>query len=395
MTIYLTRILWLGAGIFVLSAWCLGVLNSHRKFKLPYLAPVLWNVAMIGTLLWAGPRSSERELVVTLAWASVGGAALQFLIQVPATLGLIRHLRLSPQLQSPHVREISKNFGPVFVARGVVQISSYIDNWIATFLPTGMVATMSYATSISVLPVSLFGMSISTAELPEMSRATGDEASVAAFLKGRLEGGLRHIAFFVVPSAVAMILFGDEISAVLFEHKQFTQVDSLFAWGILAGAGIGLLATTMARLYSSTYYALRDTRTPLRFAIIRIALTLVLGYAAALYLPRALGIDRRWGAAALTGASSIAAWIEFVLLRNGINRRIGQTGLPTRFLLLLWGAATAASIAAWQVWMLTRANRFAGGLGTLATFGVVYLLATVAAGVPEATGAVARLRGRR
>jgi putative peptidoglycan lipid II flippase len=395
LAIHLTRILWIGAGAFVLSAWCLGVLNSHRKFRLPYLAPVLWNVAMIGALLWAGPRQGQRDLAETLAWASVGGAFLQLLVQVPTTLALIRHFRLAPELQSPHVREIVRNFGPVFIARGVVQISSYIDNWIATFLPYGMVATVGYATTVSVLPVSLFGMAISTAELPEMSRATGHESEIAALLKKRLEPGLRRIAFFVVPSAVAMIVLGEVISAVLFEHGEFSPRDSTFVWGILAGAGIGLLATTMARLYSSTYYALRDTRTPLRFAVLRIVLTLVLGYVAALHLPRLLGIDPRWGVAALTGASSVAAWIEFALLRNGINRRIGKTGIPIRFLLLLWSAAGAAAFAAWELWMLTRANRFAGGVASLATFGVVYLLATIALGVPEATGAFASLRRRR
>src|SRR5262249_32950753 len=95
LTIRLTRILWPGAGIFALRWWCLVVLTSHRKFWLPYLAPVLWNVVMIGALFWQGPRHGERDLVVILAWASVAGAALQFLVQLPTTLSLIKHLRLS------------------------------------------------------------------------------------------------------------------------------------------------------------------------------------------------------------------------------------------------------------------------------------------------------------
>ncbi|HEY7394424.1 MAG TPA: murein biosynthesis integral membrane protein MurJ [Gemmatimonadaceae bacterium] len=395
LTIHLTRLLWPGAGIFVLSAWCLGILNSHRKFRLPYLAPVLWNVAMIAALLWAGPREGDRRLAETLAWASVAGAALQFLIQVPTTLSLIRHLRLTLDLQSTHVRAVVKNFGPVFVARGVVQISSYIDQWIATFLPTGMVATFNYATSVSVLPVSLFGMSISAAELPEMSRAIGDQDDIASTLRSRLQRGLRNIAYFVVPSAMALLVLGEVISAVMFEHGRFTARDSLFAWGILAGSAVGLLAATMGRLYSSAYYALHDTRTPLRFATLRIFLTFVLGYICAIPLPKLLGIDPRWGTAGLTASAGVAAWIEFTLLRSTLNRRIGQTGVSARYIAMLWAASAVAALAGWGTWTFIGERRFIGGIVTLAVYGVVFLVTTVAMGIPEATAVIARIRRRR
>jgi putative peptidoglycan lipid II flippase len=327
----------------------------------------------------------------------VAGAAAQFLVQVPTTLGLIKHLRLAPELQSPHVRTVVKNFGPVFVSRGAVQISSYIDSWIATFLPTGMVATFTYASTISVLPVSLFGMSVSAAELTEMSHATGEEHEVAEFLRGRVNGGLRQIAYFVVPSAMALLVLGEAMSAVVLEHRKFTAQDSLFAWGILAGSSVGLLATTMGRLYSSTYYALHDTKTPLRFASVRIVLTLLLGYLCAIPLPRWLGIDPRWGAAGLTASAGIAGWVEFSLLRSRLNRRIGRTGVPAKALLMLWAAAIAAGAAGGEMWLLTRApsHRFVGGIAALATFGIVYLLATVALNVPQATAVLARIRRRR
>jgi len=225
MTITLTRILFPGAGIFVVSAWCLGILNSHRRFLLSYSAPVLWNVAMIGALLWFGGSQQPLDLASTLAWASVVGALLQFLVQVPTTLRVARHLRLSLDTKSEHVRNVSRNFGPAFVSRGVVQISGYIDIWLASFLPDGMVATLSYAQTVYVLPVSLFGMAVSAAELPEMSRAIGDHEQVATYLRGRLGAGLRNIAFFVIPSAAAFIAFGDVIAALLFQRGRFTAAD--------------------------------------------------------------------------------------------------------------------------------------------------------------------------
>ena len=97
---------------------------------------------------------------------------------------------------------------------------------------------------------------------------------------------------------------------------------------ILAGSAVGLLASTLGRLYSSTYYALRDTRTPLRYAIVRVALTTVLGYLFAIPLPRLLGIAPEWGAAGLTASAGIAGWVEMLLLRSTLNARIGRTGLP-------------------------------------------------------------------
>jgi putative peptidoglycan lipid II flippase len=396
LTIRLTRILFPGAGIFVIGAWCLGILNSHRKFFLPYFAPVLWNVVMIVALVWQGPRRGETDLVVLLAWASVAGAALQFLVQLPTTVALVRHLRVSPDVGSPDVRRVMRNFVPVFVSRGVVQISSYIDNLLASLLPGGMVATFGYATSVVLLPVSLFGMSISAAALPDMSSTIGSDTEVAAGLRARLGHGLRHIAYFVVPSAAAFLAFGDVIARVLFEYRKFTPQDSIYAWGILAGAAVGLLASTMGRLYSSTYYALHDTRTPLRFATIRVILTTALGYFFALPLPRLIHIDPHWGAAGLTASAGIAGWVEFSLLRSRLNARIGVTGIAGRYVATLWGCAALGVLAGWGIRVLTSGrNHFVGGLLVLGGYGAVYLAATAIAGVPEARALLARVRKRR
>src|SRR5208283_3101242 len=201
LTILLVRILFPGAGLLVASAWCLGVLNSHRKFFLSYTAPVLWNVAMIGGMVWFGPGRSQSSLVVYTAWASVVGSALQVAVQLPLVLKLLGGLQLHLAHQGEHVRTVMRNFFPVFVSRGVVQISAYIDAFLASWLP-GAVAGLAYAQTLYTLPVSLFGMSVSAAELPMMSGAVGDAGEVASILRTRLNSGLRQITFLVVPSVV-------------------------------------------------------------------------------------------------------------------------------------------------------------------------------------------------
>jgi putative peptidoglycan lipid II flippase len=395
LTIRLVRILFPGAGLLVLSAWCLGILNSHRKFFLSYTAPVLWNLAMIVTLVaFRGER--EEALAVTLAWGSVAGSALQFGIQLPVVLRLAQHVRVRLETRRPQVREVVRNFVPVFLSRGVVQISAYVDAWLASWLGMGPVTGITYAQTLYTLPVSLFGMSVSAAELPAMSSALGDRQEVAGYLRRRLDSGLRRIAFFVVPSAMAFLALGGVICSLLFENGRFTHRDSLYVWGIVAGSAVGLLASTMGRLYSSTYYALRDTRTPLRFAIVRVALTTGLGYLCALPLPKWIGIDPRWGAAGLTASAGVAGWVEFTLLRRTLNRRIGPTGLPAPLVARLWISAAVAAAAAWALKLaIGTRHPTVYGAAILCLYGAVYFGATWLFRVEECAAAlrqVAKLR---
>jgi putative peptidoglycan lipid II flippase len=391
LTISLVRILFPGAGLLVFSAWCLGILNSHRKLFLSYAAPVMWSSAMIATLLIFGGHSTLSQLAMTLAWGSVIGSGLQFGIQLPVVLRLARHLRMRLDLKSEHVREVIRNFVPVFISRGVVQISAYVDALLASLLPTGAVTGLINAQLIYVLPVSLFGMSVSAAELPVMSSAIGSQEEIHAAPRGRIDSGLRHIAFFIVPSAAAFLAFGDLIAGALLQTGRFTHTDALYVWGILAGSSVGLLASTMGRLYSSAYYALRDTRTPLRFAVIRVALTTILGYICAKPLPLWIGIDPRWGVAGLTASAGIAGWVEFSLLRRGLHRRLGPGPAVSGFIAKLWLAA-ALAVAVGSAGRLTpfATHPIYGAIATLGPFGAVYLLigATFA---PEGRRLVMRL----
>jgi putative peptidoglycan lipid II flippase len=374
LTVSLVRILFPGAGLLVLSAWCLGILNSHRRFFLSYSIGVLWNLAMIVALIAFGPHSNQERLAVVVAWASVVGSAAQFFAQLPVVLGLVPALHIAFATQLESVRTVVRNFGPVFVSRGVVQLSAYVDSLLASLLPEGAVASLGYAQTIYLLPVSLFGMSISASELPEMSRATGDDEQIAAYLRQRLVSGLRRIAFFVIPSVVAFIALGDLIAGGLYQTGRFTHANADYVWGILAGSGVGLLASTQGRLYSSTFYALKDTKTPLRFAIIRVILTTVLGYFFAKPFPHLIGIDQRWGVAGLTASAGISGWIEFLLLRRALSERIGEDPVGSLYLLRLWSAAIIAAGLAWSI-KLTFGNVHPIILAiiTLGPFGALYL----------------------
>jgi putative peptidoglycan lipid II flippase len=392
LTISLVRILFPGAGLLVMSAWCLGILNSHRRFFLSYSVSVLWNAAMIAALFGFGPHTSQERLASILAWASVIGSGAQFLAQLPVVLRLVPALRIQLSTQLESVRTVIHNFGPVFVSRGVVQLSAYIDAIISSYLPiaSNAVAALAYAQTIYLLPVSLFGMSVSASELPAMSSAVGSDEEIATYLRRRLVGGLRRIAFLVIPSVVAFIALGDVVAGAIYEQGRFVHTGTVYVWGILAGSGVGLLASTQGRLYSSAFYALKDTRTPLVFAVIRVTLTTVLGYLAAFPLPAFLGLDPKWGAAGLTASAGVSGWIEFLLLRRALGKRIGSDPVGVAMLARLWLAAIVAAGGAWAI-KIELAGRLHGpflGAAVLVPYGLVYLAVTGPGQIHE------RLRGK-
>ena len=221
LTIALVRIFFPGAGLLVLSAWCLGILNSHRRFFMSYTAPVLWNLAMVATLVLFHKGHSQIQLAIYLAYGSVIGSALQFVVQLPQVVKYARGIRPRITAAGASVRNVFRNFVPAFVGRGVVQLSAYVDAWLASYLGNGAVSSFTYAQAIYVLPISLFGMAISAAELPAMSRAVGTTAESAAYLRARLSDGLDRIAYFIVPSAVALLALGDLIVHLLFQGGRF------------------------------------------------------------------------------------------------------------------------------------------------------------------------------
>jgi putative peptidoglycan lipid II flippase len=236
-------------------------------------------------------------------------------------------------------------------------------------------------------------MAVSAAELPEMSSSTGDDDARRAHVRNRLEAGLRRIAFFVIPSAVGFIFVGDVIIAALFRSGRFTDVDARFTWGILMASSLGLLATTLARLYSSAFFAMHDTKSPFRIALLRVAISGALGATLALFGPRWIGVSASWGAAFLTLASSISGWIEFILLRARLNVRLGATGVPAILTLKLLVAAVGAGAAAYGVHhVLPELHRFLVAGVVLPTYGLIYLAGALLQRVPEASDVARRLR---
>ena len=376
LTIKIVQIIFPGTGLLVMCAWCLVILNSHRKFFLSYVAPVIWNVTMIVTLFIFGSGNTQYNLSKILAYGLVAGSFLQLAVQMPSALKLIKHFRPSLNTKIANVRIVIRNFFPVVISRGVIQLSAYIDSMLASLLPMGAVSTLAYAQTLYLLPISLFGMSISASELPAMSSIKGTVEEINIYLRGRLEAGLKKIAFFIIPSVCAFIFLGNIMVSAILQSGKFKLNDVNYVWMVLIGSTVGLLASTMGRLYSSTFYSIKDTKTPLKFALIRVLLTTALGYLFAFPLPRLMGLDSSFGTAGLTASAGLSGWVEFYLLRKALNKQIGNTGLKISYQVSLWTSAIIASMVGLGVKHFTHLRPIFSAIIIFSFFGTTYFLVT-------------------
>ncbi len=407
LTIQVVRIIFPMTGILVLSAWSLGILNSHRNFFLSYFAPVVWNAAMIATLVAFGGRLSPERLVMALAWGALAGGALQFLVQLPRVLKLNREIRVRWAPRIPQVQETLRNAGPAVMGKGVVQISAYLDNVLASFLAAGAVSTLQYAQTLYILPISLFGMSVAAAELPELAR---QRASGGEVLRARASAGLERIAFYVVPSFIAFALLGDVVIATLLQRGEFDRADTLLVYFTLLGFSLGLVATTASRLLSSTFFALRDTVTPARYATLRVAISLVLAVVLMLQFESVTVAGYRTppgifsglriggaplGAVGLALGSGVGAWVEWYLLKRSLRGRIGAVGAGAGPLGRMFIAALVGAALAWGMRILLPNDlpTLITGVLVLGVYGATYFVVAAALGLDQAGAIFRRIKG--
>ncbi len=390
VTITLIRILFPMTGLMVVSAWSLGILNSHRRFFVSFAAPVAWNLsmiaAMIGSVVWGGVGGGTARHVTILAWAALVGAVLVLLVQLPHLWPHLRGVRVSLGRGVAGVPEAVRNFIPIVAARGVVNLSGYLDLLLAGRLMPGAIAVMGYAQTLNNLPISLFGTGVAAAELPEMSRLGEDQR---AALAGRVRASTSRALYFLIPSAIAYVAVGDVVVGALYQTGAFAEAEVLVTWAVLAMYASAMPLSASSRVFSSAFYALRDTRTPARWAFVRVGVAVVVGIAAMVPLDRFGFESLRLGAAGLAFGSAVGAVIEFFFLRRALVVVVGPhaPAVGSTLRLLLAACVGAAAATATQIGLgLGSMHPVWAAVGTLLPFGVVYLAAAAALGQPFPLG---------
>jgi putative peptidoglycan lipid II flippase len=413
----LLRIAFPAVALSVLSAFCTGVLNSHRRFFLSYVSPVMWNFGQISFVVTAGIwGASDVGIVKALTWGLLTGAFLEVLIQVRDVRALMGRARLSFGTHSPDTRSVISRFVPVVMGRGVIQFIGYLELILASLLAVGGVSALTYSQLLYMLPISLFGMAVAAAELPELARLGKRGRPI---IKERLAFGLDRIAFYVALMAALYLFAGDVIVRALLQRREFTPADTRLVWLTVGAFSLGLLGTTRSRLLQNTLYALDRPRVVARIAVLRGALACGLG---ALFMfpldrwtvvgshlekvapiglgPLPDGIRQathgvpHLGIVGLALGAAVSSWVEYRLLRGALEWRIGR--LPQMSLHAKW--CLLAGLAAGVLAAGLRANTdsmpsILAAVVTCGPAGAVYLAVTYTVGVPESRALLGRAMG--
>ena len=412
----LLRIVFPAIAFLVLSAFCTGILNSHRRFFLSYASPVMWNATQIAFLVTAGIMGMTTVgLAHALAWGVLVGSVLEVTIQVPTVRRLTAGARLSADYRSPDARDVLRRFAPVALGRGVLQILIYVELVLASLLAAGGISALTYGQVLYLLPISLFGMAVAAAELPELARL--GQAGHAA-IKQRLHLGRERIVFYVAFTAAIYIFDGDIIVAALLQRGQFTAADTMLVWFVLATFALGLLGTTQSRLLQNVLYALDQPTTVALISVARVVLAAGLGalfmfpldrfiivgsqikqispiafHPLPLYLRNIPDGPPHMGVVGLALGAALSSWIEYRLLKGAIERRIGP--LPAISRSARWSLAAALVVGVASMGLRIAFD----GLPPLVTAvvvgvptGLAYLAITSVAAVPESVALLHRLR---
>ena len=316
----MTRWMFPYIGFMSMVALASGVLNTWKQFAIPAFTPVLLNLSVIGAALWLVPVFRDRgiEPILALAVGVMVGGVLQLAIQGPALMriGMLPRIgatpaRLLTAWRHPGVRRILSKMAPALVGVSVAQISLMINSQIASHLGTGAVSTLVYADRLMELPTALLGVALSVVLTPQMSaaRARGD----AAGYSGLLDWGLRLVLLLALPCAVALLVFGQPMVAVLFHRGAFDANAVAMTTLAVMGYGAGVIGLVGVKVAAPAYYAQQDMVTPMRVAIVALVLTQVLN--AALILGAGMGV------AALALSIGLAANANAGILLWGLRRR--------------------------------------------------------------------------
>jgi len=371
-TVPVLRVMFPVTGALVLSAWGLGVLNAHRRFFLSYAAPVLSSVAQIAGLLAFGGRVGLRgeSLAMALAWSALVGAALQLAVLLPTARALLGELRPRFDRADPNLKEAVRRLPGVLLGRGVIQISGLVDAALVSFLGEGARAVFGYAQLIYLLPMSVLGTGEAAVALPDMAADTADvdRDRRNASLRARLGASLSRVTTLTVPIALALGLLGGDVLRVLLQGGKFDHAATARVQTVVAAYALALPANASARVLTTVFYAIGDTRTPARYAAYRVIASTV----------GSLALMWRFDVVGVVIGAVIAAWVELVALGWKLRGQIGGLGLEQIQLgrtAVLGALCVVPALALRAVLPADFAATIAGSLLVLTTFSGAFAVA--------------------
>jgi len=312
LTITLTRIMFPYIFFIGLVALCMGILNAFGHFAAPALAPVLLNLAMICAVIFICPYLSNP--VTGLAIGVIIGGVLQLGLQLPFMIRKGLFLRTKSKIFHPGLKKIAALMPPIIFGGAVYQINVLVGGLLASLLKEGSVSYLYFADRLVQFPLGIFAIAAATAVLPSLSRQAAINDLDA--LKDTFGHAVRLIIFLTIPSMVGLIILREPIVALLFQRGEFSSHATQLTARALLYYAMGLGAFSAVKIVAATFFALKDTRTPMIMALVSILANLVLGII--LMRPMAHG--------GLALATSLASILNLGLLVHALRSKLGSLG---------------------------------------------------------------------
>lgn len=308
ITVLLTRIMFPYLFFICLVALAMGILNTMGHFAAPAFAPVLLNIGIIAGALVFAPLMDTA--IIGIAVGVIIGGLLQILLQYPFLIKKGFKFWEKAPWYHPGIKKIAVLMGPAVFGAAVYQINILVGTMLASLLPEGSVSYLYYSDRLVQFPLGIFAISMSVAILPSLSRQAA--ASDVAALGNTFSYAMRLIFFITIPSTAGLILLREPIVALLFGRGEFDAMSiSMTAYALFYYA-VGLCAFSAVRIVVSMFYALQDTKTPVKMATISIIANIALGVAL-------MGPMKHGG---LALATSLASIINFILLTNTLRHKL-------------------------------------------------------------------------
>jgi putative peptidoglycan lipid II flippase len=314
LTVFLTRLMLPFLPLVSLAAVAMGVLNTRERFGIPALSSAFFNVGSMTVGLvgyFVGPGMGFHP-VAGMAVGVLFGGVLQWLVQVPQMRAV--GYRWTPEISvsDPGVRQIGRLIGPAMVGIAAVQINVFVNSIYASF-GAGWLAWTNVSFRLMYLPIGVFGVAVSTANLPALSRAAA--ANDMTRFRETFSHSLRLILLLTIPSSVGLAVLSRPIIRLIYEHGAFSARDSEMAGAALFYFAFGLCGYSAVKIVTDAFYALKNTTTPLKASLGAVGTNLLLGYV----MVFVLGWDHR----GLALATSFSVTLNFVVLLALLRARLG------------------------------------------------------------------------
>ena len=351
LTVHLTQVMAPFLLVVAIAAAVMGILNTHGRFFVPAVAPAFFNVASILAGIFLAPQMKRfgMEPITAMAIGSLAGGALQLYVQIPALYRCGYKYEAVLQWNHPGVRRVFGLMLPAAFGLAATQINIVIDNQLASYLGDGPVSWLNYAFRLMQLPIGIFGVAIATVNLASISRkiASNDLEGV----KSNLLESIQLAAFLNIPATAGLIFLRYPIVQVLYERGRFLPEYTINTGDALLFYSLGLYTYSLVKIITPVFYALNDTKTPVRYAALVIAIKIAVN----------LALIRHLGFLGLALGTSVASLLNALLLFRALEKRIGKfadSGLYTT-LLKITLASLLMGAAAW--WVHARIFLWAGG----------------------------------